>query len=178
MSGIVIVLRIAAFMTQLCVRCRTVLEHVTCTSLVLDAGAAQLHAEAGAARLRPGSRAAYVFASMSASRRLQIAASVLRTSFAATAAPLRLRHAGPATQLSVRSVRRTEDHVRKRRACGTRGEGTLCTCGCPSEQHIHRARARTAHGLTRRHLTDLRRVPLNPRAVWSLTISSARILVI
>jgi hypothetical protein len=33
--------------------------------------------------------------------------SVLRTSFAATAVPLRLRHAGPAAQLSVRSVRLT-----------------------------------------------------------------------
>jgi len=36
---------------------------------------------------------------------------VLRTSLAATAAPLRLRHAGPAAQLSVRSVKRPEDQV-------------------------------------------------------------------
>ena len=41
-----------------------------------------------------------------AARRLQVFNSVLRTSSAGTVAPLRLRHAGPAAQLSVRSVAR------------------------------------------------------------------------
>jgi hypothetical protein len=41
---------------------------MSCTTV-----AAQLHAEAGAARLRPGSRAAYIFARVTASRRLQFA---------------------------------------------------------------------------------------------------------
>lgn len=63
--------------------------------------AAQLHAEAGAPRLRPGSRAACLVPSAMASRRLQIASRCFSL-VAATGAPLRLRHAGPAAQLESR----------------------------------------------------------------------------
>jgi hypothetical protein len=71
-----------------------------CVSL----GSVQLRCEAGAARRWPGSRAAYLIASVTASRPL-LFASRSSNSSAATAAPLRLRHAELAAQLTPLSVR-------------------------------------------------------------------------
>ena len=66
--------------------------------------AAQLWCEADAARLRPGSRAAYFIARRDGVTAVAVRHSVLRTSLAATAAPLTLRHAGPAAQLTPRTL--------------------------------------------------------------------------
>ena len=74
-----------------------------CASL----GSVQLRCEAGAARRWHGSRAAYLIASVTASRPLQ-SASRSSNSSAATAAPLRLRPAKLAAQLTPLSVRRTK----------------------------------------------------------------------
>ena len=71
-----------------------------CASL----GSVQLRCEAGAARRWPGSRAAYLIASVTASRPLQFASRSSNSS-AATAAPLRLRPAKLAAQLTPLSVR-------------------------------------------------------------------------
>ena len=67
-------------------------------------GSVQLRCEAVAARLRTGSRAAYITASVTASRRLQIASRCFNSS-PATAAPLWLRLAELAAQLTPLSVR-------------------------------------------------------------------------
>ena len=64
----------------------------------------ELWCEAGAARLRPGSRAAYLIASVTASWRLQFATRFCERHWAATATPLWLRHAGPAAQLTPRTL--------------------------------------------------------------------------
>ena len=71
-------------------------------------GSVQLRCEAVAARCWPGSRAACFISSVTASRQLQIASRGLRNSSAATAVPLRLRHAGPAAQLTPINVRPTK----------------------------------------------------------------------
>jgi hypothetical protein len=57
--------------------------------------------------VRPGSRAASRLASAAASRPSQVASRCFSL-IAATGAPLRLRHARPAAQLSVRSVSPTQ----------------------------------------------------------------------
>ncbi len=60
----------------------------------------ELWCEAVTARLRPGSRAAYFIAGVTA---VAVRHSVLRTSLAATAAPFRLRRAEPALQRTPRT---------------------------------------------------------------------------
>ena len=79
--------------------------------MCLSLGSVQLRCEAGAARRWPGSRAAYLIASVTASRPLHFASRSSNSS-AATAAPLRLRHAELAAQLTPLSVSRMGTQVR------------------------------------------------------------------
>jgi hypothetical protein len=66
--------------------------------------AAELLPGAVAARLRSAGRAGCIFASVTASRRLQFAARCACTLLAATAAPLWLRHAGPGRAAQARPL--------------------------------------------------------------------------
>ena len=77
--------------------------HPLTLPMCVSLGSVQLRCEAGAARRWPGSRAAYLIASVTASRPL-LFASRSSNSSAATAAPLRLRHAELAAQLTPLSV--------------------------------------------------------------------------